>query len=305
MRIGFIGLGRMGKPMAINLVKVGHDVTVVNRSQEKVRELVALGAKAGTTPAALAAESDVTMACLFETETIEQVIEGPGGVLEGAGPGSMLIDFSTQRPAMARRIAARCQEAGVAYVEAPISGTGQRVWDADLTVMVGSGDDEFERALPLLRVLGKNVQHMGGVGTGNATKLVNNMVKDVTAAASMEALVLGAKLGMDPRALYEAMRTASAANRQLDRIAPKILERIFNEGSSSVGTTIKDQALVQELIDEAGMTLPLRDAALALFKRAADAGYADDDTAAAIWPLEADAGVEVRGPGAGRSDTTR
>ena len=286
----------MGKPIAVNLVKAGLDVTVVNRSQGKVQELVGMGAKAGTTPAALAREVDVVMMCLLEQETVELVVAGPDGVLEGARPGLLLVDISTESPDYARDLEARCKAVGVGYMEAPVSGAGEVAWEGRLTIMAGGDREHFDVMAPVLDVIGANVQYMGPVGSGNATKLVNNLMKDINMVGVMEGMVLGAKLGIDPDALFAVLRTASSASRQLERITPGILARDFSK-TSSVKVNVKDEANIRALADGAGLTLPLQRVVQEFFQRAADQGRAEEDPTASIKLLEEAAGVIVRGGG--------
>lgn len=294
MRVGFVGLGMMGKPMAVNLLRAGHDVAAANRSQGKARELASMGARAAASPADAARGADVVGLCLVGDAVVESVLCGEGGVLEGAAPGAVVLDHSTVHPEFARRMEAACAERGVAYLDAPVSGTGQVAWDGALTVMIGGGTDAMERARPALDAVSANARLMGPVGSGNMAKLVNNMAKDINQLGVMETLVLGAKQGTDLGLLFSVMRNGSSASRQLDRIAPKILSRTF-EQTSYVSTNIKDQGLMEWMIGEAGMELPLRNAARDSWLRAADQGLAQADPTEAVKTLEREAGVEVRG----------
>lgn len=294
MRIGFIGLGMMGKPMAVNLIKAGHEVAVANRSQGKVRELAAMGARAAASPADAARDADVVALCLVGDSVVESVLCGESGALEGARPGAVALDHSTVHPEFARRMEAACAERGVVYLDAPVSGTGQVAWDGALTAMLGGDADAMERARPALDAVAANARLMGPVGSGNMAKLINNMAKDVNQFGAMETLVLGAKWGLDIGLLVSAMRSGAAASRQLDRIAPKILPRTF-EQTSYVSTNIKDQELMGWMIAQAEMDLPLRNAARGAWLLAADHGLAQADPTEAIKAMEREAGVEVRG----------
>ena len=296
MRIGFVGLGMMGKPIAVNLVKAGHDVTVVNRSQGKVQELVAMGARAGANPADAARDAEVVGLCLVEDETIERVLCGEDGVLASARPGAIVLDHSTVHPEFAKRMERACAERGVVYLDAPVSGSGQVAWDGKLTVMAGGDATAFERLRPLLDDISANALLLGPVGAGNMAKLINNMVKDINLIAVMEAFVLAAKLGMDCEALFEALRRASATSRQLERIVPKVLDRSF-EKTTYVSTNVKDQAYTGWLIEQAGMELPLRNAARDHWLKAVEQGLGDADSSESIKVLEREAGVEVTGVG--------
>ena len=282
----------MGKPIAVNLVKAGHDVTVVNRSQGKVRELAAMGARAGASPADAAWDAEVVGLCLVEDEIVERVLCGEDGVLASARPGAIVLDHSTVHPEFAKRMEAVCAERGVVYLDAPVSGSGQVAWDGQLTVMAGGDASAFERIGPLLDDISANALLLGPVGSGNMAKLINNMVKDINLIAVMEAFVLAAKLGMDCDALFEAMRRASAASRQLERLVPKVLDRTFVK-TTYVSTNVKDQAHTGWLIEQAGMELPLRNAARDYWLKAVEQGLGDADSSEAIKVLEREAGVEV------------
>jgi 2-hydroxy-3-oxopropionate reductase len=286
----------MGKPIAVNLVKAGFDVTVVNRSQGKVEELVGMGAKAGTTPAALARDVDVVMTCLLDQATVELVVAGPDGVLEGAHLGLLLVDISTQSPVYAASLGERCAAKGMGYLEAPVSGAGEVAWEGRLTVMVGGERKLFDQMAPVFDAIGTNVQYMGTAGSGSATKLVNNLMKDINMVGVMEGMVLGAKLGIDADALFAVLRTASSASRQLERITPRILARDFAK-TSSIKVNVKDETNIRALADESGLTLPLQRVVQEFFERAAQQGRDDEDPTASIKLLEEAAGVVVKGAG--------
>ena len=294
MRIGFVGLGMMGKPMAINLMQAGQTVTVVNRSQGKVQELAAMGAHVGANPAAATRDADIVALCLVGDSVVEEVLCGTDGVLSAVNPGAIILDHSTVHPEFARRMAAACAAHGAVYLDAPVSGTGQIAWDGRLTVMLGGDADACERAKPALDAVSANARLMGPVGSGNMAKLINNMVKDINQIAVMETFVLGARLGVDCGALFQVTRSGESASRQLSRIMPKILDRSF-EQSSYVSTNIKDQGLMGWMIDQAGMELPLRNAARDLWLRASEQGLAGADPTEAIKTFEREAGIEVSG----------
>ncbi len=297
MRIGFIGLGLMGKPMAVNLVKAGLPVTVHNRSQSKVDELVSMGAERGISAAQVAASADVVMTCLAGVETVREVITGAGGVLEGAHQGLILVDHSTVPPEAARELAERCAAKGVTYLDAPVSGTGAIVARGELTIMVGGDEAAFEQVLPVLRIVGKQVYRMGPVGTGNTTKLINNLMKDINLAGTLEGLMLGASLGVDLDALFEVVKAASGGSRQWERAAPDVLKRDFTP-TSMVRNLARTQGVIKTLAESAGAPTPMFDTARRLWQEALEAGLGGEDSSAAIKVLERKAGKEARGKGA-------
>ena len=294
MDIGFVGLGMMGKPMAVNLLKAGHNVTVVNRSQGKVQELAETGATPGGPPADAARGAEVVGLCLVGDAVVEEVLCGENGVLAGAEPGTIVLDHSTVHPEFARRMEAVCASRGVIYLDAPVSGTGDVAWGGRLTVMVGGDAAAFERTRPALDAVSANARHMGPVGSGNLAKLVNNMVKDINQLGVLETFVLGAKQGLDCGLLFHVMRRGASVSRQLERILPKILDRSF-EQTSYISTNIKDQDLMEWMIQQAGLELPLRNAARDSWLYAAEQGLASADPPEAIKALEPIAGVEVSG----------
>ena len=304
MDIGFVGIGMMGKPMAVNLLKAGHNVTVVNRSQGKVQELAGMGATPGASPAEAARGAEVVGLCLVGDAVVEEVLCGENGVLAGAGPGTVVLDHSTVHPEFARRMEEVCASRGVTYLDAPVSGTGDVAWGGRLTVMAGGDAAAFERARPALDAVSANARRMGPVGSGNMAKLVNNMVKDINQLGVLETFVLGAKQGLDCGLLFHVMRNGASASRQLERILPKILDRSF-EQTSYVSTNMKDQELMAWMIDQAKTTLPLRDAACDSWLRAAEQGLAGADPTEAIKVLERAVGVEVAGDIRPEHDTVR
>ena len=294
MDIGFVGLGMMGKPIAINLLKAGHRVTVVNRSQGKVQELAGMGATPGVSPADAARGAEVVGLCLVGDAVVESVLCGENGVLAGAEPGTIVLDHSTVHPEFARRMEEECASRGVTYLDAPVSGTGDVAWGGRLTVMAGGDVAAFERTRFALDAVSANARHMGPVGSGNMAKLVNNMVKDINQLGVLETFVLGAKQGLDCGLLFHVMRNGASASRQLERILPKILDRSF-EQTSYISTNIKDQELMAWMIRQAGLELPLRNAARDSWLYAAEQGLASADPPEAIKALEPIAGVEVAG----------
>ena len=294
MDIGFVGIGMMGKPMAVNLLKAGHNVTVVNRSQGKVQELAGMGATPGGSPADAARGAEVVGLCLVGDAVVESVLCGEDGVLAGAGPGTIVLDHSTVHPEFARHMEEACAAQGVTYLDAPVSGTGDVAWGGRLTVMVGGDAAAFERTRPALDAVSANARCMGPVGSGNMAKLLNNMVKDINQLGVLETFVLGAKQGLDCGLLFHVMRKGVSLSRQLERILPKILDRSF-EQTSYVSTNIKDQDLMEWMIEQAGLELPLRNAARDSWLYAAEQGLASADPPEAIKALEPIAGVEVAG----------
>jgi 3-hydroxyisobutyrate dehydrogenase-like beta-hydroxyacid dehydrogenase len=295
VKLTFIGLGLMGKPMAINHAKGGTDLTVVNRSQGKVQELVDMGAKDGGTPAQASAEADVVALCLQGEDVIEQVLIGNKGVLSTARRGTVVLDHSTIHPESAKRFAAICAEHGVTYLDAPVSGTGKVAWNGQLTIMVGGDAEVFEKIKPLLEPVSVGAYLVGPVGSGNITKLMNNMIGDVNQIIIMEAFALAAALKLNMAVLLEVLQSASANSRQLGRIGPKLLARDFGNQTSHLSGHHTSQGHMRWLSDQVGLDLPLRAAAEDFWKRGIEAGMGSGDPIEAVKLFEEQSGVEVSG----------
>ncbi len=285
MKIGWIGLGRMGRPMVENLVRKGFDVTVQNRSQGRVRELEGMGAKAGGTFAQMAAELDAVHACLPGTETVEQVIAGDGGLLAGARPGLIIVDHSTIHPDSARELARLAAERGASFIDAPVSGSGPVAERGELTIMCGGDPESFDRAKPAMEAMGRTVALMGPSGSGSLTKIVNNVLMATNLAVAMEALLFAVKAGLDPQSLFSVVRTASGASRAWERNVPRILSREFGKDGSAA-LTAKDQDLAHLLASEMGVDMPVFEASRAFWRAAVEAGLGEEDPSHAVTMLE-------------------
>ena len=200
-KIGFVGLGIMGKPMARNLLKAGHEVVVYDLVPNPVQELAADGAKAGMSPADTAAQSDVVVTMVQDGPQAEDAILGDGGILAGAPSGALVIDMSSIAPGVSQRIGAACEEKGVGFLDAPVSGGEPGAIAGELAIMVGGGEEHFARAAPVFEVLGKSAVLCGGVGAGNVTKLANQICVGANIHALAEALTLATRAGVDPAAV--------------------------------------------------------------------------------------------------------
>lgn len=290
---GYIGLGLMGKPMARNLLKAGFPLTVHNRSQAAVQELVSEGATAADSPKALAQRVDAVFSCLPGPADVEKVYLGENGVLAGARPGSVLVDMSTIDPGTHQKIAARAAEKGVAYLDAPVSGGTTGAREGTLSIMVGGSAEALERVMPAFKAMGQRVYHIGPVGNGAVVKIINNMMSAINAVGVSEGLVLGTKFGIDPQVVYEVCSNSSAGSKTLTGTAQSVLRRDFEPGFM-IDLMHKDVGLAVDL----GKTLKVRTLAAALtqqfLQEAQAAGLGRAGTAAQILPLERSAGVEVK-----------
>ncbi len=289
MRLGVIGLGIMGAPMARNLLRAGHTVTVHSRTRPRVDALVADGAVAADSPAAVAAASEALVTMLPDTPDVEAVLTGPGGVLTGAAPGLLAIDMSTIAPDAACALAARAAAAGVTLLDAPVSGGEQGAIAGTLSIMVGGDAAGFARAAPIFAALGKRVTYMGGPGQGQMTKLVNQVVGAATLAAVAEGVVLATRAGLDPAAMVQALEGGAAASWMLREQAPRMQRRDFAPGFM-VRLQQKDLRLALAAAARLGVPLPTTALVHQLFTAVEAHGGAALGTQALVTALEALAG---------------
>ncbi len=229
-RLGFIGLGIMGKPMAGNLLAAGYPVTVHNRSRGAVDELAARGAAPAASAEKVASESDIVITMLPDSPDVEQVVLGPGGVAEGIRPGAVYIDMSTIAPASTRAIATALADRGVEALDAPVSGGEVGARDGTLTIMAGGGEQALARAQPIFDVLGKVTTHVGPAGAGQVAKAANQIVVAVTIQAVAEALILARQAGADAERVRTALLGGFAQSRILDLHGERMLHRAYDPG---------------------------------------------------------------------------
>lgn len=255
MRVGFIGLGVMGRPMALNLLHARHDVTVWARRPETAEPLVERGAAVAASPAALAARCDVVFTMLTGTADVEQVLLGDDGVAGGADAGLVVIDTSTIDPSATRTIAAALAERRVDMLDAPVSGGPHGARDATLSIMVGGDAAVLERVHPLLDAVGAKVRHMGGHGAGQATKACHQLLLLITAQGVAESLALAQRAGLDVRQVREAMLDGMASSRVLDFFGDRMVRRDFAAGIES-RLYHKDLDIVLGLAHTLGVSLP-------------------------------------------------
>lgn len=295
-RVGFIGIGVMGRPMCLNLLKAGVPLTVYSRRGEAAREVVAAGARQAESPRAVAEAVDVVITMVTSSPDVEQVVLASGGVLEGAREGMAVVDMSTIAPSASKKIAATCAARGVAFLDAPVSGGSQGAEAGTLTIMVGGDAATFERVRPIFAAMGapENILHVGPVGAGQVVKLVNQHLCGVVAAASLEALVLGVKAGADVATMARVVGASSGGNWQL---ANPIRLRAFSgtfEPGFFTDLLVKDLRLVMELADELNVPVTLGAVAKQMYEAARAQGYGRRDYTAVVRPLEELVGVEVR-----------
>lgn len=294
MRIGFIGLGSMGRPMAINLLKAGFMLTVFNRSQGSVQTLAALGATPAPSPYAVAEASDVIITMLPAPPDVKSVLLRDDGVLAGTRPGQIIIDHSTIDPASARELAAACAAVGVTFLDAPVSGGPEGATAGTLTIMAGGTREAFDQVTPILSAEGQRLHYIGPSGSGAALKLVNQTLVAIHTAAAAEAMVLGAKAGLDPVTMFEVIRTSYGASRMLERAMTNFILPGELDKGIPMDMLAKDIGLIHGLAETLGTPMQLFDAATQMYAAARSQGHNRRDMAWVILPLEEAAGVTVR-----------
>ncbi len=293
-RIGFIGLGIMGKPMARNLLKAGFSLTVQNRHQAVTDAFVAAGAQSVRLPCEIAASSDVVITMLPDTTVVEEVLTGPDGVIEGAHEGLVVIDMSTISPVTTRTLAARLAQQGVSMLDAPVSGGEQGAIDAKLSIMVGGPEATFQRCLPIFQALGKTIVHVGESGAGQVVKACNQIVVALTIEAIGEALVLGSKAGVDPAKILQVLGGGLAANRFMELRGSSMIAHDFTPGGRA-RFHHKDLGIALALARATGTPLPVTALVDQMFASLEANGHADLDHSALLLYLENLAGHKVGG----------
>jgi 3-hydroxyisobutyrate dehydrogenase len=294
MRIGFIGLGIMGRPMAKHLLAAGHSLTVWNRSRPGIEELVAAGAAEGESPADVAGKSEVVFTMVGDSPDVDAVAFGPDGIFEGASPGLVHIDTTTMSPSVTRSIAERYAEKDIELLDAPVSGGEGGAINATLSIMAGGKPEVFERCRPLLEVLGKTITYCGPSGAGQTVKLCNQVAVSVTNMAVCEALVLAAKAGVSPRTMLDAISGGAASSWQLLNLGPKMVEGDFRPGFK-VWHQQKDLRLALEVARDNALPLPATSLVAQLFASVEADGQREAGTQALVKALEKLGDVKVGG----------
>jgi 2-hydroxy-3-oxopropionate reductase len=295
-RVGFIGLGRMGAPMAANLLAAGYELTVFNRSPEKTEPLAAAGAFVVSGPAEVAARSDVVITMLPDSPDVERVLAGPEGVFEGARPGALIIDMSTISPVMTRLLAQHAAERGLAMLDAPVSGADVGAREGTLAIMVGGEADAVARAMPLFEVMGSKITHVGPSGSGQVVKACNQVITAVTIAAVSEAIVLGERAGVEAERMLDAVSGGLAGSKVIDVKRPQLLSRDFEPGFT-VDLHHKDLGIVLATAREYGVSLPFTAVADQFLEALRARGMGDRDHTALLALIDSLAG---RRPGSER-----
>jgi len=292
-RIGFIGLGVMGKPMCINLLKAGFELTVMSRSAANVAPIVAAGAKAADSPKVVAEQSDMVITMLPNSPEVRSVVLGENGVAEGGRPGLLYADMSSIAPLASREIATELAAKGIRMLDAPVSGGEPKAIDGTLSVMVGGAQGDFDACLPVFKAMAASVVRVGEIGAGNVAKLANQVVVALNICAVSEALVLATKAGVEPDLVYQAIRGGLAGSTVLDAKAPLIMDGKFTPGFR-INLHAKDLANVLETSHELNVSLPLTAQVMEIMQALKADGLGDADHGALVRHWEKLAKVEVR-----------
>ncbi|MCL2855276.1 MAG: 2-hydroxy-3-oxopropionate reductase [Defluviitaleaceae bacterium] len=275
MKIGFIGLGIMGKPMVKNLIKAGEVVLVHSRTQASVDEVVADGAIPSNI-AEIGRECGMVITMLPDGPDVEQVVLGAGGLLENAKEGLILVDMSSIAPAISQKIHDKCAEKGVKMLDAPVSGGQPGAINGTLSIMVGGDGDLFERVRPILLKMGASAVHCGEIGAGNTTKLANNIIVAMNIAAVCEAFTLSTKAGVDAQKVFEAIKGGLAGSAVLNAKIPMILDGNFNPGFK-IDLHIKDLQNAVNTGQEVGCPLPFTGQTIDIYRQLSKAGHGQKD----------------------------
>jgi len=291
-RAGFVGLGVMGRPMAGHVLAAGLPLTVHSRSRGPVETLVAAGAADGGSAAGVARGSDVIILMLPDPPDVASVIFGPGGLVEGLRPGSVVVDMSTGDPLLAREWAGRLAAMEVGFLDAPVSGGEAGAIAASLSIMAGGTAEALEQARPVLAAMGARIVHIGGSGSGQIAKAANQLVVAATIQAVGEALVLAAKAGVDPARVREALLGGFAASRVLELHGQRMLDANFRPGARAA-LHLKDARIIQGLAKSLGSPMPAFDVVADALESLVAGGGSDLDHAALVTLLEDEAGMTV------------
>lgn len=291
--IGFIGLGIMGKPMAKNLLKAGYSLTVNDLNKAAVDEVVAAGAKALPSSKEVAAVSDVIITMLPNSPHVKEVVLGKGGVAEGAKPNTIVVDMSSISPIVSREVSAELAKKQVVMLDAPVSGGEPKAIDGSLAIMVGGPADAFAKVEAILQVMGGSVTLVGEIGSGNITKLANQIMVAANIAGMSEALVLATKANVDPEKVFKAIRGGLAGSTVLDAKAPLVLAGNFKPGFR-IDLHIKDLQNALDTAKSVDTPSPISEAAINMMKSLSSEGKGSDDHGGLIQWYEKQAKVEVR-----------
>ncbi len=291
-RIGFVGLGIMGGPMAKNLMEADYELVLYNRTKEKAEEIAGDGATVADSPREVAENSDIIITMLPDSPQVEVILAGEGGVLEGLGEGSLVVDMSTISPVVTKVLAEKVEERGASMLDAPVSGGDVGAQQGELSIMVGGSEEDFERARPLFDVMGRAATHVGPVGAGQVVKACNQIVVALTIEAVSEALVLGSKAGVKPEKVVEALSGGLAGSAVMEAKKEKFFDHDFDPGFR-VELHHKDLGIALAAGREYGVTLPVTAIVDQMLQDLRMRGRGDRDHSALLTLIEDSSGHEI------------
>lgn len=292
MKIGFIGLGIMGKPMAKNLLKAGYDLMVLDLKKSAVEELTALGAQAGESNVDIASQCEVIITMLPNSPHVKEVVLGEDGIIEGAKPGTIVLDMSSIAPLASREIYAALEQKGIDMLDAPVSGGEPKAIDGTLAVMVGGKKEIFDKCYEIMKAMAGSIVYVGEIGAGNIAKLCNQVVVAINIAAVSEALILAKKAGVDPYLVFQAIRGGLAGSTVMEAKAPMMMDRNFKPGFR-IDLHIKDLNNVLETSHSIGVPLPLTAQLMEIMQTIKLDGCGVEDHASIVKFYEKLAKIEV------------
>lgn len=293
MKIGFVGLGVMGKPMAKNLIKAGHDVTVFDFKQDSIDELVALGAKGATNGKETAEDKEVVFTMVPNSPNVEAALFNENGIIEGLSEGETVIDMSSINPLASQRFAKRLADKKIGFLDAPVSGGEPKAIDGSIAIMVGGDRSLFEKFKNILGVMGGTVTYVGEVGAGNTTKLTNQIIVALNIAAVSEGFSLAEKAGLDPELVFNAIHTGLAGSIVMDAKVPMIINRNFEPGFR-VNLHIKDLQNALDTSHSLNVALPLTSEVMEILQSVKSHGYGNKDHSAIAKFYENINNIEIK-----------
>lgn len=282
MKLGFIGIGLMGRPMVLRLLAAGHEVTVWNRSRDKLDAVVEKGARAAASPAEVARRSEIVMMCVTDQHAAAAVLFGTDGTAAGAQPGCIVVDFSSIAPAQAREFAARLEAKGIGLVDAPVSGGVAGAEQGTLAIMAGGREEHVERVRPIVMHLAQRFTRMGDSGAGQTTKLANQVIVGSLIAVIAEAVRLAEAAGVDAAKLPEALKGGFADSLPLQIFAPRMAARRFEPSLGSAAIMLKDLENAAAVAKEAAVPLPMASTAVQLYRMLGAHGRAHKEISSLI-----------------------
>ncbi|MEL7512909.1 MAG: NAD(P)-dependent oxidoreductase [Cyanobacteria bacterium J06554_3] len=295
MDIAFVGLGTMGAPMVQNLLKAGHTVAVYNRTQSKMQAVVEAGAIATTSPKAAATQADIIITCVSDSPDVEAVVLGnsnQAGIIDGARPGSLLIDMSTISPGVTRSLAKQLKQKDIAMIDAPVSGGSEGAQNGTLSIMVGGQKEDVDRATPILEAMGSTITHVGDIGAGQTTKAINQIIVAGTYWSVAEGMSLGLKAGLDMEKVVQAVGNGAAGSWGLTHRSSNMIDNDYPLGFR-VRLHQKDLAIALETARELGLPLPMAAYVEQVENGLIAKGYGDEDISAIARSVRDMGGIDT------------